>query len=345
MPEINGAVINGIITDKNSGRPAPPLTAYLTIPGKNFELGIAQSRPDGNIRWNVNRIYGTNELIVQPDGQAGANYRIDLPNPFSDKFSSSLPPDLFLSKEWENQLLTRSINMQAENTYRIQQKHLFLNVQSNDTLSFYGRPDKEYNLDDYTRFVTMEEVMREYVADVRVRKQNGKSYFRVRNEILNVFFDEEPLLLLDGIPVSDADKILALDPLKIKKVDVISHKFYKGPLVTSGIVSYKTYEGDTGGYSLDPSAIVLQYEGLQHPRDFYTPVYETAEQEQSPLPDLRNQLYWAPDIETGTEGSKELSFYTSDFTGPFVLLIQGLTEDGLPGSTILRFNVAPAAKK
>ncbi len=38
------------------------------------------------------------------------------------------------------------------------------------TLS-YGKADEHFNLDDYTRFPVMEEVMREYVPGVLVRKK------------------------------------------------------------------------------------------------------------------------------------------------------------------------------
>ena len=91
-------------------------------------------------------------------------------------------------------------------------------IQTNqDTTSFYGKPDRLYNLEDYTRFQTMEEVMREYVEDVRVRKEGEKYTFKVRNRLFGTYFEEDPLILLDGIPISDASKIIALDPLKIKK--------------------------------------------------------------------------------------------------------------------------------
>jgi hypothetical protein len=340
LPETNGPVIIGKITDKRTGLPPSPTMGYLSIPGRNFGFSIARSRPDGTIRWNIKKGYDINELILQPD-PSDSNLRIDLVSPFSDKFAEVQTLPLSLPQQWEGELLYHSINAQVENSYRINQKHRFSNSQPEDTLAFYGKPDKEYYLDDYTRFVTMEEVLKEYVADVRLRRQSGRSYFRVRNALFNIFFEDDPLLLLDGIPVFDADKILALDPLKIKKIDVVARKFYKGPLVNDGILSFKTYEGDLGGYSLDPNAIVIQYNGLQHQREFYSPVYDTREQELSPIPDLRNQLLWSPDIRTTGDGKKEISFYTSDLPGQFVLLVQGLTEDGLPGSTILHFQVTP----
>ncbi|MEJ0083365.1 MAG: hypothetical protein WDM78_20990 [Puia sp.] len=67
----------------------------------------------------------------------------------------------------------------------------------------------------------MEEVMREFIEDVRVRKDGEKFNFKVRNRLFNTYFEEDPLILLDGIPVSDASKIIALDPQKIKRIEVV----------------------------------------------------------------------------------------------------------------------------
>jgi hypothetical protein len=41
-----------------------------------------------------------------------------------------------------------------------------------DTLPFYGRPQRKYRLDDYVRFPTMEEVLREYVQEINVYRRN-----------------------------------------------------------------------------------------------------------------------------------------------------------------------------
>ncbi|MDZ7647154.1 MAG: hypothetical protein U5K54_08235 [Cytophagales bacterium] len=65
-----------------------------------------------------------------------------------------------------------------------------------DSSSFYGTALEEYNLDDYTRFPLMEEVMREYVKGVRLRKNNDRFIFKVVNGKRNIVYDNEPLVLL-----------------------------------------------------------------------------------------------------------------------------------------------------
>ncbi len=208
-----------------------------------------------------------------------------------------------------------------------------------DSTAFYGTPDKKYFLDDYTRFVTMEEVMREYVEEVRVRKQKDKFRFDVWNKPYGDFFENKPLVLFDGIPVFDVDKIIAFDPLKVKKLEVVARKYTLDSVVQTGILSYTTYQGDLAGFQLDPNALVLEYPGLQLQREFYSPVYETAAQQESRTPDFRDLLFWSPSVKTNEEGKKQVDFYTSDLPGEYIIFVQGITADGIAGSAVSRFSV------
>ena len=341
LPESNGPIISGKIIDKRTGLPPAPVIGYLSVPGRRFKLSTAISQPDGNIFFHVDDFYGNREIIVQTNSQTDSNDRIDLASSFSDRFAPLHVPDSLISKKAASQLLYRSINVQAENAYRSGVKHHLLSSLDNDTTGFYGEAELQYNLDEYTRFITMDEVIREFVQDVRVRRQSGKAYFRVRDALFNVFFEDDPLLLVDGVPVFNGEKMISINPLRIEKIDVVSHRYHLGPSLTDGLVSFKSYDGDLGGYQLDPSAVVIQLNGLEQHREFYTPVYETPAQIQSSIPDLRNQLLWSPEINTGAAGKKQLPLYTSDLTGNFALVVQGITKDGLAGYSVLTFTVHP----
>ena len=208
---------------------------------------------------------------------------------------------------------------------------------------FFGRPDLHFNLDDYTRFATLDEIIREYVDNVRVRLGSGHAYFRVRNALFNLFFDDDPLLLIDGVPVFNGDKMIVTDPVKIEKIDVVSHKYFFGPSISDGIVSFSSYDGDLAGYELDPNAIAVQYNGLEQKREFYTPVYAGDAKGQTTIPDFRNQLLWAPDITTDAAGNRQIPLNTSDLTGKFALIVQGITREGLAGYSVMTFTVVPSS--
>ncbi|MDP4253399.1 MAG: hypothetical protein Q8938_05300 [Bacteroidota bacterium] len=339
LPEPDGHIITGKVIDKRTGLGASHVTGYLSVPGKHFEFSASVSKPNGDIRFHVRKFFGNSEIVVQTNSQTDSNYRIDITNPFSEEPSPMAIPDLQFPDRLKSALLTRSINAQVENTYRIALKHRLAVAEAEDTTAFYGQPDLHYNLDDYTRFVTLEEVIREYVLDVHLKEQSGKYDFRVRNSLFNTFFEEAPLVLLDGIPVFDAGKVVNMDPLRIRSLEVVTHRFYTNSTVADGILSYKTYDGDLAGYPLDPNAVAVQYSGLQQRREFYMPSYDHAEEVRSPIPDLRNLLIWDPAVRTDEQGKKRLSLTTSDLPGTYLVVLQGLTEDGLPGSVVRTFTV------
>jgi hypothetical protein len=109
--------------------------------------------------------------------------------------------------------------------------------------------------------------------------------------------------------------------------------------VFEGIINVKSYSGDVGATQIDPNATVMEYEGIQMQREFYSPTYPTESARGSRLPDNRNVLYWAPQVITGPDGKSDLSFYTSDLSGHFLVFIQGISADGVPGKSVLQFEV------
>jgi hypothetical protein len=338
LPEIEGPVVNGKIVNKITGSAVANSTALLSIPGADYAFSSATSNGQGNIRFAFKDVFKNNALVVQPASPKDSILRVDIGNPYSEKFSSNSIRYFNVSKYQANDLLNRSISNQVENTYGMDRKRRYVKLIS-DTTSFYGRPDRIYYLDDYTRFQTMEEVLREYADDIRVRREGNKFFFKVRNRLFNTYFDEDPLILLDGMPISDATKIIALDPFKIKKIEVVTHIYYVGSSVFEGIININSFSGEVGATQIDPNAMVVEYEGIQQQREFYSPVYATTEEQQSHMPDFRNVLYWAPKISTGKEGKSAVSFYTSDMKGKYAVIIQGLSPDGLPGKTVGFFEV------
>jgi len=339
LPEMEGPVVDAKLINKLTGSPVPSSMAFLSIPGSANAFSSATSDAQGNLRFGFRDIYKNNAVVVQPASLKDSNYRVDVSSSWSDKLPYSPFPTLTLSKSMENLLLNRSIGNQVENTYGMDKKRRFIPANT-DSTAFYGRADKVYRLDDYTRFQTMEEVLREYVEDVRVRKEGTKFTFKIRNRLFGTYFEEDPLILLDGIPIADASKIIALDPLKIQSIDLVTHNYFIGSSVFEGIMNIKSYSGELGATQIDPNALVVEFEGLQQERVFYAPDYSSPESRENHLPDFRNLLYWAPQILTSPTGFFQLPFYSSDLKGRFAIVVQGISANGLPGHTVSFFEVA-----
>ena len=339
-PEYTGHLITGRLTDMQTGRPIIDRTAYLSVPGLQFAFQTALTDSSGRLFFDIKDFYGPGGFVIHSGEEADSPFKVDVFSPFSEQNSTASLPPFSLSigsppLEW---LVDRSVGMQVQNIYAgdsIQRFRLPLI----DTTHFYGHADYTYMLDDYTRFTTMEEVLREYVREINVNHMHGRMHAKFLDEPRRQFFDDNnDLVLLDGIPVPE-DRIFTYDPLKIRKLEVIPRQYFLGPAVFNGVASFTTYKGDYDGLELDRHSLFIDYEGLQMHREFYAPVYATEEQAASPQPDFRDLLFWTPGIHTDRQGKKEYSFYTSDLPGRYVAVIQGLSDNGSAGVKYIFFEV------
>jgi hypothetical protein len=235
------------------------------------------------------------------------------------------PAPLDINKLPKQAISSAHRNIQVQSYFSPQYATQF-SASLQDTNAFYYTPDRTYFLDDYARFATLEEVIREYVTPVTLVKEKGKYQFYVYDDAYKQFFEQSPLVLLDGVIIKDIDKFLEYDPLKIRKLEVVSKVYYAGNLAYNGIINFTTYTGKLDAFEMDPNAVILDYKGLQSKRIFNAPVYETEAQIENRLPDFRQLLYWKPDALIGKKNN--FSFYTSDMNGNFMISVQGINKDG-----------------
>jgi hypothetical protein len=336
LPEYDGHLVNALLTDA-SGKPAKDIMGYLSVISKREQFYGSHADSTGHLLFNTKDFYGPNEIVLQTNNQSDSSYRISVLTPFLDKFSSKVLSPFSLDPSEQRALENGSISMQVLTTYNADKLKNYYNPVL-DSTAFFGHIYKSYPLEDYVRFKTMEEDLREYVAEMTITVSQKRVHFHIISPE-GILRDGEPLVLLDGVPIFNIDKVFDIDPLKVKELKMVNQDFYWGPVAAPGILSLNSYKGDMGGFEIDPKAVVLDYEGMQLQREFYSPTYITPEQQKSRIPDFRNVLYWSPDVNTRADGKAMVSFYTSDKTGRYIAVIQGINADGETGSYALRFDV------
>lgn len=343
VPEYKGHILTGKVAKTATGAAAPAVSSFLSVPGTRTQFRTAVSDENGRVKFDMDQFYNGGEIIVQANNQEDSIYNIEITSPFFNKYAATPLPAFLLSQTNASALLNHNIGLQVQNIYSGNKLKQF-RLPVADTNAFYFTPDYSYLLDNYVRFTTMEEILREYVAPVAVRRRGTRYQLPVFDELRRQFFESMPLILLDGVPIFDVDKFMQYDPLKIRKLEVMSQTYFLGNMLFQGVVNCITYNGDLTGYELDPHATVIDYEGLQLQRDFYSPVYETQQQVDSRLPDFRNLLYWSPEVKTNEKGKQDISFYTSDLPGKYAVVLQGLTAEGRTGSKVVIINVKEPVK-
>lgn len=340
LPEFHGHFIYSKVYDRLTGQPALDKQVFLASPDFPVRLYMGQTNNEGIARFEVKDFFGSKELTLQTDLSIDSTQQFELLNPFSSQFSKERRSARFyFDKSKEELLLNRSINMQTSNAF-MPKDFLAGRIVYSDTMAFFGKPDEIYFLDDYTRFPTMEEVMREYVRGVFVRYRQKSFQFRMLDRLIpNMFYETNPLVLLDGIPIFDINKFMEFDPLKVKKIELLSGRHNLGNYSATGIVSVTTYYNDLAGYELDPKVHVQSYEGIQPIREFYSPKYDNPKALSSRVPDFRNLLYWAPEVKTDQNGKAQVHFYSSDQLGKYKVVLQGMTRQGVMGTQSYTFEV------
>lgn len=332
-PENFGQTIICKVTDPATGKPAKNVKIFLSIPESSYKLYPGISNDSGIVHVRANEYFGRGEVIAQTV-ERSENYKIEIIKPFAEQFTTVSNQPFNIPETSKNLVENYSISMQSQYIYTGDSIQKFLVPVLKDSLPFYGRTQSVYLLDDYTRFTTMEEVLREYVKEINVGAKGGNLKFKLLNDVQHEFFSENILVMIDGVPMSNPDKMFSVDPMKIRRIDIVPRSYVIGPSLFFGLANFTTYKENHENIDIDPKAIVLDYEGLQIKREFYSPDYSNPELLKSRLPDLRSTLYWSPDV-TG----KELQFYTGDNKGKYIVVLQGLNSKGEPISSTSRFEV------
>ncbi len=347
LPEMNGTLLTVIARKSGTSAPAANVPVYVSVEGKLANVQVGRTNNEGLAYFNFRDLYGASQLVLQtdPEYQDGTDLSISK-SYFPVNTQPRFTQGEIINSEMESSLEALHNNAIIDDYYAGSKLDSFA-VTNRDSISFYGKPYKTYMLDNYKRFVTMEEVLREYVQEVNVRIRNKDYHFQTFNRqfydlgkymsLDYMMTDGSPLVLLDGVPVADNNKIIKYNPLLVRKLEVVADKFHIGPKVWNGLVSFVTYKGSMEDFQLDPKDIVVDFDGWQRPRYFYTPDYSHLEIKNSRVPDFRSLLYWSPEIKM--QSPSKLNFYTGDLTGKFVVVVQGISDTGAPVYETTTFDV------
>jgi hypothetical protein len=125
----------------------------------------------------------------------------------------------------------------------------------------------------------------------------------------------------------------------VESMEIVGQRYRLGPATFAGVISIKTQNGRLGGLEPEAGAYAFDFEGLNLAREFYSPVHPSSVEQDGRIPDFRTVLHWEPLLQASGSGVNEVSFYTSDETGSFIAVVQGITDKGIAGSTTVTFVV------
>ncbi len=331
LPETEGHLISGSISSRTTGQPLVNTEISLAYVGKYARCLFSRTDEKGEFNFIVNED-GPNEIVIQPLLPEPGGYYVDIDQPFSTEFSSLKLPGLYLDSSWVSDINNVIIGMQINNIYE-PYRQINGEVSKISPRDFYGKPENSVRMSDYIELTTVQEVVKEIIPNVYTLKQNGKYDFILVNKFRGEPFENKPLILLDGIPVYDVEKVLNIDSKEIERADITNTRYFFSNNVFDGIVSFITKKGNLSAMEFDNSIFRQVYEGYQDTYNFHSPDYTTDIMRESRIPDFRNTLYWDAAIHTGSDGKAVFEFFTSDEKLEYTILVEGISADGKPGST------------
>jgi hypothetical protein len=306
---------------------------YISLLGDNPDYLAIGTDANGRFSLSMPIRYGPQEIYVatNPMETERLVVRIDLE---FDAAQIQLPRAIFGLAEDERAVATyMALNTQFSRAYI----NLVLDsakLAESFPVPFYGSKSHVLDMNDYVNLPTLEEVFINLVPEVNVVRKRGELSLKINSDRNDIGFFT-PLIIIDNISIFDHEAILAIQPSKIKRLDVIPDIYMKGGSTFGGLIAIYTRDGDMAGVDLPSGAYFFDYLSFQpdQPQDTISGNQEDF------IPDSRNTIFWRSDVLLTKGEPAELSFDAPSLRGEYVVLVRGVAPDGQVLSATTTFTV------
>jgi len=256
-PETEGHIIKARVKnvyDGNTFRDSQ-ICPSLSIVGKQIHYFEGKMVDDSTAVFYTFGIQGRLPLVLSALSSTGINLPIEMISPFATLLPKELPHLVFHYKRSEVE--ARSLDMQR---HKIAEEEKEIVPLDYDETVVGTKPDLSYNLDEYRQFLTIKEVLLEYVSCVKTTKNDGMSQLIVRRE-QEVYNSSLPtLVLIDGMPVVDIERLLNYDARRIHYINIYGSQYTFGNGIYNGILSFVTRSGRLTNYPIERNMQYLVYD-------------------------------------------------------------------------------------
>lgn len=330
LPETQGMLITGIVKDL-SGNAIAGIRVNLSITGEERDFMSATTGKDGRFVFSPPDYTGDHDIFLCTENTDSLDTQILVDNDFCN-LPVSMPEENFDLSDPER---VTALNMAVR--YNLEKYFNYDSLEhegaiSDETPVFYGEPDEILVIDEYVQLPTLEEYFNQLPVSVKIRKRSGQKYFKVLGTQLELM-DIDPLVMVDLVVIDDPEKILALDPQKLVRIDIVNSLYVKGDRIYGGIVSLISREGDFAGISLPLSGVFINYSFLSN-----TGVTPAKTGKIIDVPDTRNTVFWR--TVTNPDECTEISFSAPATPGRYLVVIRGINEKNDEVSSIWYLTVS-----
>ena len=325
----------------------------LSIIDEDFSFLESETNEQGEFLFENIEIYDSAHLILEGkriarNKELKSDVTLSL---FSDDlpvFSTGGVPSYSATTEIEPYLDRMAQNLEIDSAFRLDESVIILDeveIEGVDETKriedfrkygmLYGTPSNRLVMDSVNAAITglsIFDVVQSRIPGVRVVGGFPNQAVIIRTPSSFSGGNQQAFYLLDGVPV-DASTMGSVSPEDVAFIDVLKgpRTNIYGPQAFNGVFAVYTKRGTSRNSARVPASkniLKVAYQGFSVAKEFYAPDY-SIQSYASAKPDYRTTLYWNPEI-TVTQDTAIIEFFTSDQTGTFDLILEGITATGEP---------------
>ena len=233
----------------------------LSVIGKKIHYFEGEMIDDTTAVFYTYGIRGRQPIVLCATSLSGISLPIEMISPFATLLPDQLPHLVFHYQRSEVE--ARSLDMQRERREGVRSEEVkseeVRSQEPYDETAFGTMPDLTYNLDEYRQFLTIREVLTEYVSCVRKKKVDGIPQLSVRKESDPYDNSWPTLVLIDGMPVFDVERLLNYDARRVHYINIYGGQYTFGNGLYNGILSFVTRSGQLTNYPVERNMQYLEY--------------------------------------------------------------------------------------
>lgn len=311
QPESDGEVIRAKIHGQDAQKviSSPWLTAVISAPGSAADTYTGKIDNDGTVYFNTNNIYGKRDLVCEIFGLENEGYDCYFA-PISPFVEIKCPdiPALDLSPAMEAAILARHNASPAATDTLFE----FMPVRENLLLS--NLECRHWHFDDYTRFGTVEDIIVELVPIAVIRKVGEKKRLKLLlSDKARPAKTDNVLVMLDGVPVSDHERLLSFDAMALSDLYVYPYSYALGKAVFNGVMNFVTTHHDMSALEFADKVRIIDFQGCSYPVSYSM---------SGPTGNACGRtLLWQPVVELPAGG--QISYSVPDTGVPLFIVAEG----------------------
>ena len=296
LSTLEGEILTGHLEGRDAARTwdDPVCLPLISAPGNTADIYLGEKTTYGSYRFRTGNIFGRRDLVCEVLGlPETAECSLVIDDPFLHLSAESDEP-LVLSEDLRATLQARRKAM------------IHFRAQDIDT----------------TKMTSVQEMIIEFIPELRVRRDDGK-HKQVQVRIDGgpqrpPLFARGSMTLLDGVPMTYHENLLAFDPDLLSDILIYPHTYNVGTRTYDGVVNFITAKGNISTALFPKQVRIFDFDGVCPP--VILP---------KGTPDCQT-LYWHPLTELEAGKSHRIEIQTPAYKGRFRVVVEGLTQDGTP---------------